>query len=85
MLAMRIVKGNYKEIPRRYSPKIASLIKKLLNPDSDKRPSVNKILKLGIISQRAKELLDEDEYIQEFSHTVLHNKNICKPWSKLTP
>jgi len=49
-----------------------------LNPDSEKRPTVNKILKMDIITQRAKDLLQEDEYIKEFSHTVLHNKNICK-------
>lgn len=42
------------------------------------RPTINKILKIDIISNRAKELLNEDDYIQEFSHTVLHNKNIFK-------
>eukprot|EP00344_Euplotes_crassus_P007075 CAMPEP_0197017808 /NCGR_PEP_ID=MMETSP1380-20130617/79751_1 /TAXON_ID=5936 /ORGANISM="Euplotes crassus, Strain CT5" /LENGTH=495 /DNA_ID=CAMNT_0042444957 /DNA_START=115 /DNA_END=1603 /DNA_ORIENTATION=- len=76
MLAMRIVKGNYKAIPKRYSTKIGTLVKAILNPDSEKRPSVNKILKMDIISNRARELLDEEKYIQEFSHTVLHNMNI---------
>jgi NIMA (never in mitosis gene a)-related kinase len=78
MLAMRIVKANYEPIPKRYSSKISLLIKKLLNPNSDARPTVNKILKIDIIAKRAKELLNEDDYIQEFSHTVLHNKNIFK-------
>jgi len=32
MLAMRIVKANYKAIPKVYSPDMSLLIKKLLNP-----------------------------------------------------
>jgi hypothetical protein len=78
MLAIRIVKANYTPIPKRYSSKMALLIKKLLNPNTEARPTINKILKIDIITNRAKELLNEDDYIQEFSHTVLHNKNIFK-------
>jgi NIMA (never in mitosis gene a)-related kinase 1/4/5 len=78
MLAMRIVRANYTPIPKRYSSKLATLIKKLLNPNTNERPSINKILKFDIISKRAQELMDEEEYIQEFSHTVLHNKNVFK-------
>lgn len=78
MLALRIVKANYNPIPKQYSAKLSLLIKKLLNPNTKERPSINKILKIDIIAKRAKELLNEEEYIQEFSHTVLHNRNIFK-------
>lgn len=80
MLALRIVKANYKQIPKRYSSKLSLLIRRLLNPNTKERPSINKILKIDFIAQKAKELMDESEYIQEFSHTVLHNKNIFKDW-----
>ena len=33
-------------------------------------------MKIDIIANRAKQLLTEDDYIQEFSHTVLHGKCI---------
>jgi len=78
MLAMRIVQAKYDPIPKRYSSNLGILIKELLSPDTNDRPSVNKILKHEIIAKRAKELMEEDDYIQEFSHTVLHNKNIFK-------
>lgn len=74
MLALRIVRGSYDPIPKCYSSKLSLLLKKLLNPDTKQRPSINKILKIDIIAARAKQLLDEDDYIQEFSHTVLHGK-----------
>ena len=44
----------------------------------DERPTINEILKSDIITDRTKQLLSESQYIQEFSHTVLHNKNIFK-------
>lgn len=78
MLALRIVKGSYDPIPKWYSQKLASLLKSCLNPNMDERPTINKILKSDIITDRTKQLLSESQYIQEFSHTVLHNKNIFK-------
>ena len=78
MLALRIVKGNYDPIPKWYSQKLSMLLKSLLNPNMDERPNINRILKSELIAERAKQLLTESQYIQEFSHTVLHDKNIFK-------
>lgn len=77
-LALNIVRGAYNPIPKKYSSKLSLLLKKLLNPNTEERPTINKILKIDIIADRAKQLLNESEYIQEFSHTVLHDKNIFK-------
>eukprot|EP00345_Euplotes_harpa_P005865 CAMPEP_0168327590 /NCGR_PEP_ID=MMETSP0213-20121227/5980_1 /TAXON_ID=151035 /ORGANISM="Euplotes harpa, Strain FSP1.4" /LENGTH=503 /DNA_ID=CAMNT_0008330507 /DNA_START=665 /DNA_END=2178 /DNA_ORIENTATION=- len=77
-LALNIVRGVYNPIPKKYSSKLSLLLKKLLNPNTEERPTINKILKIDIIADRAKQLLNESEYIQEFSHTVLHDKNIFK-------
>jgi len=52
------------------------LIKALLNPEADERPSVNHILKHPTIKNMAWYFLSDDEFISEFSHTVLHNKNV---------
>ncbi len=52
------------------------LIQMMLNPEPNERPSVNHILKHPILKEMTLEFLNEDEFINEFSHTVLHNKNI---------
>lgn len=85
MLALRIVRGSYEPIPKCYSAKLSLLLKKLLNPDTNMRPSINKILKIDIIAARAKQLLAEDDYIQEFSHTVLHGKFFDEPYTPPQP
>jgi NIMA (never in mitosis gene a)-related kinase len=47
----------------------------MLNVDMNKRPSVNDILRMPIISQRIHSFLTQSMKIKEFSHTILHNKN----------
>ncbi|KAI9145533.1 kinase-like domain-containing protein [Paraphysoderma sedebokerense] len=40
-VVMRIMKGIYEPIPKKYSPQIDALIKSMCNPDPDKRPDMN--------------------------------------------
>lgn len=47
-----------------------------LNPEAEERPSVNHLLKHPILKEMTREFLSDDEFISEFSHTVLHNNNI---------
>ena len=75
-LALRIVRGNYKPIPSKYSRGLNKLIESLLNIDPTKRPAVNEILKSSVIQNRIKEFLTETVKQKEFDHTILHNKVI---------
>jgi len=48
----------------------------MLNKDPNKRPNINSILKFPIIQERIRMLLNEDDFKDEFSHTILHNQNV---------
>lgn len=48
----------------------------MLNKDPNKRPNINGILKFPIIQERIRLLLNEDDFKDEFSHTILHNQNV---------
>lgn len=48
----------------------------MLNVDPDKRPNINQILQYPIIKDRIHYLLNEDDFKDEFSHTILHNQNV---------
>lgn len=69
---LKIVKGEYSPIINSYSTELKSLVYSLLFKDSEKRPSINEILKLPIIKSRIKNFLNENQYDDEFSHTILH-------------
>ena len=48
----------------------------MLQRDPAKRPNINQLLKSPIIADRIKKLLNEDDFKDEFSHTILHNQNV---------
>jgi hypothetical protein len=48
----------------------------MLKTDPNKRPSINQILKIEFIKDRITNLLNEDDFKDEFSHTILHNQNV---------
>ena len=48
----------------------------MLHKDPNKRPTINGILKFPIIQERIKMLLNEEDFKDEFSHTILHNQNV---------
>ena len=73
LLYVKIMRGNYSSVPTCYSKELRSLINSLLLVDYEKRPSINEILKLSIIKSRIKNFLNENQYDDEFSHTILHN------------
>lgn len=56
-LALKIVKGSYPSIPPQYSNDLKSLIKSMLNTNSNSRPNINQILSMPIIHKRIKNLL----------------------------
>ena len=48
----------------------------MLHKDPAQRPNINQILKIPEIQARVKTLLNEDDFKDEFSHTILHNQNV---------
>lgn len=52
------------------------LIKHLLNLDGSKRPNINQVLAFPLIKQRIANMLTQEDYMEEFAHTVLHNRNV---------
>lgn len=48
----------------------------MLQKDPNKRPNINQVLKYPIIHERIQKLLNEQDFKDEFSHTILHNQNV---------
>lgn len=72
LLSLKIIRGQYPAIPATFSKDLKTLIATLLQVDSGKRPSINQVLRDPVIKSRAKNLLSEFEFNQEFSHTIIH-------------
>lgn len=53
-----------------------NLLEAMLQKDPAKRPNINQILRYPIIADRIKKLLSEEDFKDEFSHTILHNQNV---------
>ena len=81
-LAQRIIKGQYDKIPKQYSPALNNLVTALLQKDPAKRPSINTILKMPIIERRISQFLDDEDFKDEFSHTLLHNQDVFKAFAQ---
>ena len=76
MLAQKIITGKYADVPSHFSKNIPYLLGVMLNKDPAKRPSINQILKFDIIKARTQTLLNDQDFKDEFSHTILHNQNV---------
>lgn len=74
-LERKIKEGKFRDLPPVYSEELKELVRSLLVLDVNKRPNINQILKMGIIKNRIKKFLSEVQFKDEFSHTVLHNRN----------
>ena len=72
LLYVKIIRGSYTSVPTSFSKELRSLINSLLIVDPEKRPTINEILRLPIIKSRIKNFLNENQYDDEFSHTILH-------------
>ena len=75
ILALQIVRGVYQALPGHFSDNLKKLIGMLIQKDPTKRPNINQIVKLPIIANRIKGFLSDDEFKNEFAHTILHKQN----------
>lgn len=58
-----------------------TLVATLLQKDPAKRPTINAILKMPMIEKRISQFLDDDDFKDEFSHTLLHNQDVFKAFA----
>lgn len=75
-LAREVLKNEPERIPECFSEELNMLVKFLLEKDGSKRPSINQILKFPLIKERIPALLSTDDFQEEFSHTVLHGRDV---------
>jgi hypothetical protein len=54
----------------------------MLQKDPSKRPTINAILKMPMIEKRISMFLDDQDFKDEFSHTLLHNQDVFKAFQK---
>ena len=71
LLSIKINKGEYASPSSKYSSEIRDLLKKCLNLDPAKRPSIDEILKLPLIKNRINSKLNEVQYDQDLSKTMV--------------
>ena len=70
-LSLKIIKGYYPSPPTSYSKDLIDLVKKCLNLDPKKRPSVENILRLPFIKKRIFGYLDEVQFNEDLSITII--------------
>ena len=76
MLAMQIVRGQYPQLPSCFSPQLRALVDKLITQEPNKRPNINTVLKDKLLAPRIKTFLSNEDFKDEFAHTVLHKQNV---------
>ena len=76
MLAIQIVSGKYMPMPAHFSPEMKQMVQKLLTVDEKQRPSINELLRSPMLANRIRRLLTDQDFIDEFSHTVLHQQDV---------
>lgn len=81
-LAQRIIQGKYAAPPSHFSPQFNQLLAMMLQRDPHARPNIHQILKVPIIDKRIKQFLSQDIFMDEFSHTLLHNQNVFEEFRK---
>ena len=75
-LYIKIINCNYPPLNNNYSDELKKLVKAMLNETSIKRPNIGEILNYPIIKSRIKKFLNDEEYENEFSHSILHKFNL---------
>ena len=70
-LSLKILKGFYQAPPTSYSKGLIDLVKRCLNLDPKKRPSAENILKLPFIKKRIFGFLDEVQFNEDLSITII--------------
>jgi NIMA (never in mitosis gene a)-related kinase len=78
ILAKSILTDPIPPIPSHYTSVVVNLIKAMLQRDAKLRPTINQILKHPHIAKRIQYYLGDQDFKDEFSHTILHNQDAFK-------
>ena len=70
-LSLKIIRGYYQPPPSSYSKDLIDLVKRCLNLDPKKRPTAESILKLPFIKKRIFGFLDEVQFNEDLSITII--------------
>ena len=70
-LSLKIIRGYYQSPPSSYSKELIDLVKRCLNLDPKKRPNAESILKLPFIKKRIFGFLDEVQFNEDLSITII--------------
>lgn len=73
-LVLKILRGNYPEIPKHYSKNMNDLISMMLTKDPFKRPSIRIVLEKDFLMAWINQLLSNSIAKHEFSSTFLHKQ-----------
>ena len=60
---------------------IANILKQMLQKRQSDRPNINQILGIDEVAKRIPKLLSRNIFVEEFSHTILHNQHVFKKMS----
>ena len=71
-LVLKILRGNYPQIPPTYSQDLKDLLALILIKDPAKRPSMRKILEKEFLAKRISKLLTATIAKNEFSSTFIN-------------
>jgi len=63
-------------LPDHYSYELRALVTKLMQQDPLRRPNINTILKEKILVPRIRNFLSNNDFKEEFAHTILHKHNV---------
>ena len=58
------------------------LIDTLLTENPAERPHINLVLAFPSIKQKRQEVLSQEVFLEEFAHTVLHNRDVFAEYKK---
>jgi NIMA (never in mitosis gene a)-related kinase len=72
ILALQIVRGVFSAIPAHFSQGLKAIVQGLLIKDPARRPNINQVLKLPVITRRIQAYLSDEDFKNEFAHSVLH-------------
>lgn len=55
----------------------------MLKSNPAQRPTIHQLLKVPVIERRIERFLNGAEFMDEFSHTLLHNQNVFDEFKKI--
>ena len=63
----------YPPLPATYSNGLKNIVQMCMQKSPGQRPSINALLAVPVINRRIRNYLNDLDFREEFSHTILHN------------